>query len=82
VILSPSFFEKDWPREELNGLFSLELGGPHRILPVWHQVDHADVKRYSAILGARHAAKSTEGIDKVIEKIAAAIRAREGQEIK
>ena len=41
VILSPSFFAKEWPQRELDGLVARETSGePGRILPVWHEVDH------------------------------------------
>ncbi len=38
VVLSPAFFEKNWPRKELNGLFAREVEGKKVILPVWHNV--------------------------------------------
>lgn len=47
VILSPSFFAKQWPQYEMNGLVAREIEGTKVILPVWHQVDKKDVLRYS-----------------------------------
>lgn len=42
VILSPSFFAKQWPQRELDGLTTREIAGSTKvILPVWHEVDHA-----------------------------------------
>jgi hypothetical protein len=38
VVLSPSFFAKRWPQEELNGLFAKELLGTKTILPIWHNI--------------------------------------------
>ena len=32
------FFNKDWPQNELNGLFALEVMGRKTILPVWHEL--------------------------------------------
>ena len=37
VILSPRFFEKHWPQQELNGLAAKEVGGAKVILPVLAQ---------------------------------------------
>jgi hypothetical protein len=36
VILSPSFFAKHWPKQELNGLAQREVNGEKVILPVWY----------------------------------------------
>jgi hypothetical protein len=47
VILSPSFFAKNWPEYELRGLTAKELRGSKVILPIWHQVDIDEVLSYS-----------------------------------
>ena len=39
VILSPSFFKKNWPQTELDGLFAKEISGNKTILPIWHDLD-------------------------------------------
>lgn len=69
VILSPSFFAKEWPQRELDGLFELEQDGKKRILPVWHNIDYEDVKGYSSILAGRLGVKTSEGIKIVVDKI-------------
>ena len=38
VILSKSFFEKEWPQKELDGLVAREREGKKVILPIWHGV--------------------------------------------
>ena len=47
VILSPSFFSKNWPQYELNGLTAREMKGHKVILPIWHMVDRDEVFSYS-----------------------------------
>lgn len=69
VILSPRFFEKDWPQAELNGLFAKEIGGDKTILPVWHEVGRDDVLKWSPMLADRVAARMAEGLDRVVEQI-------------
>jgi hypothetical protein len=69
VILSPSFFGKNWPEKELSGLVSREDGREKVILPVWHHVTKEDVARYHPILADRKAALSEDGIDSVVQKI-------------
>lgn len=74
VVLSPSFFKKEWPQKELDGLVARERDGINVILPIWHKIKFSDVVKYSPILADRIAAKSSEGIKKVTEKILIAIK--------
>ncbi len=50
VVLSESFFKKEWPQKELDGLYTLETRGPARILPIWHKVSMDEVASYSSTL--------------------------------
>jgi hypothetical protein len=47
VVLSPNFFAKNWPQQELDGLASKEVAGTKVILPVWHNIDFAEVQRHA-----------------------------------
>lgn len=55
VILSPSFFAKQWPQYELDGLVSKEIEGGKVILPIWHKVSKAEVMSYSPSLADKMA---------------------------
>lgn len=76
VILSPSFFGKQWPQRELDGLVAREVGGSDRkvILPVWHEVDHSYVASFSPPLADRMAIQSTAGIEKIIAQVEYVLR--------
>ena len=50
VVLSESFFKKEWPQKELDGLVALETQGLNRILPIWHKVSVDQVAHYSPTL--------------------------------
>ena len=77
VILSLSFFERMWPQNELHALAALGAAeGRNKILPVWHEVERADVARFSPLLADVFAAKSSEGIVRVVDQIAMALRSR------
>lgn len=69
VVLSKHFFSKKWPKEELEGLFALEDESKKVILPIWKDVTKAEVLAYSPILASRFAAKSSAGIDAVVDQI-------------
>jgi len=69
VILSPAFFEKEWPNRELDALVSREDREGKVILPVWHKVSHEGVIQYSPILASKLAVSTSIGIEKVARKI-------------
>jgi hypothetical protein len=73
VVLSPHFFIKKWPQEELDGLFALETKERKLIIPIWHNVTVGEVREYSAILAGRVASISAKGIDQVIADIKKAV---------
>jgi hypothetical protein len=74
VVLSPKFFAKNWPENELDGLFAKEgATGKDAILPVWHQVDADAIRAYSLMLAGRLGARTSDGILEVAEQLADAI---------
>jgi hypothetical protein len=73
VVLSPSFFAKEWPKRELDALFSREVGGEKVILPVWHNVDHAAVSVRSPLAAAKLAVSTSQGLDEVVRQILVAL---------
>ncbi len=74
VILSPSFFNKRWPRRELDGLTAREISSGKTILPVWHKVDHDFIVRFSPMLADKLAVSTDEGQEKVANEIAKALK--------
>jgi len=69
VILSPSFFSKQWTQRELAGLLAREISGKKVILPVWHQLTSQDVAEYSPILADRKSVETRLGLQSVAEQI-------------
>lgn len=70
VILSPSFFAKEWPQYELDALVSRELADAAKvILPVWYNVSAADVRQYSLALSMRLAGQVNAGIEKLASEL-------------
>lgn len=83
IILSPAFFAKRWPAYELDGLVELHagmseqvagLGQGGRIIPVWHGVDAAAVRRHSPSLANLVAIKSEDGIEAAADRILNVLR--------
>lgn len=70
VILSPSFFNKNWTDYELNSLVTMELVYSRKvILPIWHNVEINDVIKYSPSLADKLAASTEYGLESVADKI-------------
>jgi hypothetical protein len=67
VVLSPSYFAKGWPQYELDGIVTLSVAGKQNLLPIWHDLDHAEVMAKSPSLADKFA-RTTEDTD--IEAIA------------
>lgn len=70
VVLSHSFFAKNWSQYELDGLVTREMTGEQIILPLWHKITKAEVIDYSPSL-ADKLARSTSGL--TVEEIAVEI---------
>jgi hypothetical protein len=76
VILSPHFFRKHWPQQELNGLATREVGGQKVILPVWHHVSFDDVRAASPILADRIAGSTADGIAPLAQELIGVVRGK------
>jgi hypothetical protein len=77
VILSKNFFAKEWPQKELDALVSREENGEKVILPIWHDVSHGEVSKFSPLLGSRLAISTSSGLQKMVEEILRAITSNE-----
>jgi len=76
VVLSPHFFEKEWPQEELDGLVTREISAKRKvILPVWHQVSHETVTAFSPTLGGKLGVSTNIGISRLADRLVKAISA-------
>lgn len=69
IILSPHFFNKQWPQKELDALFAKEMNGDKVILPVWHNVTFDDVLAYSPTLADKLGVSTSKGLDYVVNEI-------------
>ena len=69
VILSPSFFKKEWPQKELGGLDAREVDGVKVILPVWHELTREEVVRHAPMLADRLAANTDSGLEQVVRAV-------------
>ena len=69
VVLSPNFFAKKWPQDELAGLTARESLGEKIVLPIWHNITADEVRKHSPILADRLAVSSDRGLEHVVEEL-------------
>lgn len=69
VVLSEHFFDKPWPQEELNGIFSLQMSGASRMLPIWHKITKDEVAAHSPMLADRVAMTTSDlTINEIVQR--------------
>ncbi len=51
------------------------------VLPVWYNIDAQEVRNYSPLLAARYAARSSDGMDKVVTDLLRVLRPETASEI-
>ena len=75
VVISHSFFAKEWSQYELDGLVTREMTGEQVILPLWHRISKDEVIKQSPSL-ADKVARSTADftIDEIAGEIADVIK--------
>lgn len=79
VVLSKAFFDKNWPRYELDGLAAREIEEKKVILPIWCGVSKEDVLRYSAPLADKVALDSGKlPLSKIADALISELRNRAG----
>ena len=64
VILSESFFAKGWTNHELDGLVTRSVAGEQSLLPIWHRLSAADLRRYSPSLADKVALSAGQQHDR------------------
>lgn len=63
VVLSPKFFEKEWPQKELDGLMAREIEGKKLLLPIWHGIDIQYVRKKAPTLADKLSISTSQGLD-------------------
>lgn len=79
VVLSPTFFGKKWTQAELGALMALETATRKMILPIWKDIDVAEVTKLMPTLAERLAVDSKLGLDVVVQSIKSAVGGAEHQ---
>jgi len=69
VVLSPAFFRKRWPQEELAALLAQERLEARVVLPVWFGLCAEEVREQAPLLADRVAAKSEDGIPRIVVRL-------------
>ncbi len=77
VILSKSFFAKEWPKQELNALYSRLVGGEENVIvPIWHQMTREQVADHDVLLADLYAGNSDAGVDRLADEVGRTLELR------
>lgn len=78
VVLSHTFFAKNWPQYELDGLVTREMAGDRQmILPLWHEISKDEVIRQVPSLADKVALQTAVySVAEIAEQIADVVRER------
>jgi hypothetical protein len=74
VVVSPSFFGKNWPQAELDGLFAIEMSGRKVILPVRHLLTHEQLLQLCPMIAGKLSTDSSRGVPAVAQEIFEVVR--------
>ncbi len=71
VVLSEAFLRKGWTNHELDGLVTRTVAGEQSLLPIWHDLNAAQVRAYSPSLADKVAMSTDQfSIHEIAEQIA------------
>ena len=74
VVISPSFFQKNWTQYELEGLTARQMSGEKVILPVWHRITREEIlKRCPSLTNIVASNSSTHTIEEIADEIAVTV---------
>ncbi len=76
VVLSPSFFSKNWPQKELDGLVARETTGYKIIIPILHNMTIQELGTHSPTLAGRLGIKSELEISQIADQIVTVIKSK------
>ncbi len=75
VVLSSSFFAKNWTQYELDGMVTKEMNGHKMILPIWHKVSKTEVINFSPTLADKVALNSSlNSIEEITKQLVEVIK--------
>lgn len=70
VVISKSFLCKQWPQQELNGLFGRDLESKRRLLiPIWLGISAEEVRKVAPILADRYSLQASMGLDAIVAHV-------------
>lgn len=69
IVLSRAFFKKNWPRNELNGLFTVATNQNKALVPIWLGVTAIEVAEYSPMLADKVALMPERGMPGIVKEI-------------
>ena len=69
VVLSASFLDKEWTNSELQAAFNLHVSGDTRLVPVFHEIDPAVIRKRYPLVADIKGISSSLGYERVASEL-------------
>jgi len=69
VIFSPNFFQKKWPKLELEALIELTKPGEKKILPLRYKLSHEELKKQVPIISGKLSRSWDDGLEALVKEV-------------
>ncbi len=81
VILSPNFFDREWPKWELGALFVKKSNDPTNVvLPILHNFTLQELKsRYAMLAGFKCLSTNDDGLEAIVKQVLEVIGPKQAQ---
>lgn len=76
LILSPTFFSKEWARTEFDAIRDSTVSDRDKLIPIWHDISKEQVANYSPLVASLVALSTKDGIEKIAARIASKLGAQ------
>ena len=77
VLVTKTYFEKQWTLQELYTLMAREQDGQRVVIPVFHKITPEEVALYNKLLAEKWALTTSLGLDHVVDKIVERVKTKE-----
>lgn len=82
VVISPTFFEKQWTQYELDGLLARQNAGERIVLPILYQLTpHELLQRCPPLAGIAHLSSSNHTVETMAHKVAEVVTSSQTQSL-
>ena len=78
VVISPTFFTKNWAQHELSGLIARQMSGKRLIVPIWHRITKSEIlEKAPSLADIVSLNSSIQSLEEIVDRVVKRVRTRE-----